>query len=87
LSYLRQIALRRVEMHRLHRDWWAKQMLLALFFTVCVKKSICMAEWAWALATTGATNGNTHLACWEVMPGDLNGSIHKSVAGSFSSLK
>jgi hypothetical protein len=84
LRYLRQIALRRVKMHGLHRDWWAKQLLLALFLTVCVKKAICVAEWAWALAKTGASDGSTCLAHWEVMPGDPNSSIHKSVAGSFS---
>ncbi len=87
LRYPPWIALRRVEMHGLHRDWWAKWMLLDLFHRECVKKAICEAEWAWALVRTGAINRSTLLACWEVMLGDLNGTIHKSVAGSFSPRK
>jgi hypothetical protein len=74
-------------MSGLYRDWWAKQMLLALFLTVCVKEAICMAEWAWALATTGAADGSTCLGCWEVMASDPNGSVHKLVARSFSPCK
>ena len=38
LRYLHRIALRRVKMRGLHRDWWAKRILLALFLTVCVRK-------------------------------------------------
>jgi hypothetical protein len=87
LRYPHRIALRGVEMRRLHRDWWAKRILLVSFLGVCVKKVICVAEWAWALATTGAADGSMRLACWEVMPSDPNGSVHKSVAGSFSPCK
>jgi hypothetical protein len=59
--YPRQMALSKVEILGLHRDWCAKRMLFALVCTVCVKKMICVERLAWALIHTGAAGG---IALW-----------------------
>jgi hypothetical protein len=83
LTYPRQMAFSRVEICGLHNNWCANRMLFAFVCTVCVKKAIWMARWAWALAITGAANGSTFGMCWEDLPGVPNGRVHKSVGGSF----
>ncbi len=87
LRYPHQMAFSRVEICGLHKDWCAKRMLFALVCTVCMKKEIWTAGWAWASATTGAANWRTQFACWEVMPWDPNGRVHKSIVGFFSAHK
>jgi hypothetical protein len=42
LRYPLLIAFRSVEMRGLHNDWWANQMLFALFLIVRVKNAICV---------------------------------------------
>jgi hypothetical protein len=53
-----------------------KKVLLALVRIICVKNAICVVRWAWALATTGATNGSASVMCWEVMLTEPKGSVH-----------
>jgi hypothetical protein len=54
LRYPRRIALRRVEILGLQRDWFANRMLFAFVCMVCVKNAIWVAMLARALANTGA---------------------------------
>ncbi len=85
--YLRQVALRRVDILGLQRDWCAKQILFPLVHIVCVKKVICMERLAWALVNSGAAGDIAFLTWWEVMPFEPNGRVQRSVAGSFPLLK
>ncbi len=88
LRYSRQIALRRVEIVGLQRDWCANQMLFAFVCTVCVKNAIWVAMLARALANTGAAGKIMSATWWEVVPlGEPNGRVHKSIAGSFAPFK
>ncbi len=87
LTYPHQMAFSKVEICGLHNDWCANWMLFAFVCTVCVKKAIWTARWAWASAITEAADGSTFGTCWEDMPGVPNGRVHKSVAGSFQPVK
>jgi hypothetical protein len=56
LRYPQQMAFKSIEILGLHKDWCANPMLLALFFTVCVKNAIFWGLYAWVLAQSGVAN-------------------------------
>ncbi len=85
LRYPQWITFSKVDKRGLQRDWWAKQILLALFRTVCVKKAICVvAKWAWASAITGAADGIAMGLQWVDVLGVPIGRVYKSVVLSLS---
>jgi hypothetical protein len=97
-----RMALSRVDIRGLHRDWWANFMLLALVRTVWVNKLTCFDEGfffsdvvafppllqAWALAHTRTASGSCISSCltWVVLPATI-GRVHRSVVRSFKQTK
>ncbi len=88
LRYPQQMAFKSIEILGLHTDWCAKRMLLALFYTVCMKEALFVGLFAWVLAQSGAANIVMALLSWWVVVCRVpSGRVHRSIVWSLLPIK